>query len=394
MGLTFFSFGNAVQGSTFLTADGAEEFHITVRTSEGADFSYEMDELHESYENALRALGLSADTQAFSRFFLGDIVNQKELLVRSRAFETARQGAVSAIQQCPISGGSVSLYAYHVRKEGLPFPKEIVSPDMEGWRNGALVRGRAYSLFWVANLAGSGIFDSCAQATEVFGTFNTLLTERGMTLYDNAVRTWVYVRDIDNHYRGMVEARKSFFLEHGLTSKTKYISSTGIEGSAREMNALVQLDAIAIGGLRAEQFVRMEAHDHLSPTIRYGVTFERGMRLRFGDRSHLYISGTASVDRNGRTLYASDVRRQTRRALENVRALLTPHGADLADLAYVVAYLRSFKDGKRVMEVVETELPPQVPCLFVIGAVCRPAWLVEFEGVGIIPDDTNYPPFL
>jgi enamine deaminase RidA (YjgF/YER057c/UK114 family) len=138
----------------------------------------------------------------------------------------------------------------------------------------------------------------------------------------------------------------------------------------------------------------MEALDHLSPTIRYGVTFERGMRIRFGDRSHLYVSGTASIDKDGRTLYASDVRMQTRRALENVRALLAPHGADLHDLAYVVAYLRSFKDGKLVMDIVKTELPPEVPRLFVVGAVCRPAWLVEFEGVGIIPDRTDFPPFL
>lgn len=394
MGLTFLSLGDTVQGSSFATKDGDEEFHITVRTNEGTDFNCELEALYESYTNALHALGLTTDTQTFSRFYIGDIVNQKELLVRSRVFETARLGAVSVVQQCPVNGGSVVLYAYHVRRGGLFYPKEIICPDVDGWRNGALVRGRTYSLLYAANLTGGGIFDSCAQATEVFGAFNALLNERGMTLYDNAVRTWVYVRDIDNHYRGMVEARKSFFLEHGLTSKTKYISSTGIEGSFRDVNALVQLDALAIGGLCNEQFVRMEALDHLSPTIRYGVTFERGMRIRFGDRSHLYISGTASIDHDGRTLYASDVRRQTHRTIENVKALLASQGAGLTDMACLVCYLRDFKDEKRVMDIVREEIPPDIPCLYVIGAVCRPGWLVEFEGVGIIPDRTDFPPFL
>ncbi len=45
------------------------------------------------------------------------------------------------------------------------------------------------------------------------------------------------------------------------------------------------------------------------------------------------------------------------------------------------------------MEVLEGDLPPQIPLLLLEGSVCRPSWLVELEGVALIPDKTDYPPF-
>ena len=80
--------------------------------------------------------------------------------------------------------------------------------------------------------------------------------------------------------------------------------------------------------------------------IKYGVTFERGLRVRFGDRSHLYISGTASIDKNGDVIHVSDVKNQRRQTLDNVKALLSPHGARLKDMAYIIVYLRSLKIKK------------------------------------------------
>ncbi len=167
----------------------------------------------------------------------------------------------------------------------------------------------------------------------------------------------------------------------------------GIEGYSREVNSLVAFDAYAIKNLKQEQIIRMEAPENLSPTIKYGVTFERGTRVRFGDRSHLHISGTASIDKNGKVMYLSDVKKQTKRTIDNIKALLAPHGADFNDMAYLIAYIRNFKDRNKVLEVLKKEIPANIPLLLLEGAVCRPAWLVELEGVGIIPDSNDFPEF-
>lgn len=390
---TFFSIGKYVRGSNFGISGGTEEIFLTIDSSEEISFSHELNNLYDTYMMAMEECGLSEDTQIFSRFYISDIANQKEILKRSKIFNVLRNGAVSVIQQCPVYGGDVSMLVYHIKMDNSTLKREVFTYDNENRRNGALINGNHYDLLWIANFYGIGDFDSYKQTSEIFQSFNKIIRDNGMNLLDNAIRTWVYVRDIDNHYKGMVEARKAFFEKHGLNPETRYIASTGIEGFSKEVNSLVAFDAYAVKNLRPEQIVRMEAIENLSSTIKYGVTFERGIRVRYGDRSHLHISGTASIDKNGKIMHISDVRKQTQRTLDNIRALLAPHGAKLNDMAYLIAYVRNFKDRNKVMEVVEKEIPANIPFIFLEGAVCRTAWLVELEGVGIIPDSNDFPPF-
>jgi len=389
----FFSKRDVVRGSSFDTPGGVTEFYLTIDTKEERYFTDELNSIYKTYREAQEAYDLTNDTLVFSRFYISDIANQKEILRESDIFKAMRHGAVSVIQQCPVYGGDVSLLMYHIKHDHAPLDKTIQTYDGENRRNGALIRGGHYDMLWVANFYGVGPFDSYRQTTEIFESFNAILADNDMTLLDNAVRTWVYVRDVDNHYKGMVDSRRAFFEKHGLTPETRYIASTGIEGFSREVNSLVAFDAYALSNLAPGQIVRMEAIDNLPPTIAYGVTFERGTRLRFGDRSHLHIAGTASIDKNGDILHVGDVRMQTERTLDNIRALLSPHGAGLNDMAYIIGYVRNLKDRDKVREILDREIPKNIPLLLLEGAVCRPAWLVELEGVAIIPDSNEFPPF-
>jgi len=390
----FFSLGKYVKGSSFSIDKGAKEYYFTIDSKEDISFVHELNNIYDTYRMAMKECDLSDDTLVFCRFYISDIANQKDILREHDIYkELSRASAVSVIQQCPVSGGDVNLLMYHVRPNGDKLVKNIYNFDNENRRNGVLIHGKNYDMLWAANFYGVGPFDSHIQTTEIFESFNDILDDNGMTLLDNAVRTWVYVRDVDNHYKGMVESRKAFFEAHGLTPETRYIASTGIEGFSKEVNSLVAFDAYAMKNLQPEQIVRMEALENLSPTIKYGVTFERGTRIRYGDRSHLHISGTASIDKDGKVLHLHDVKKQTRRTLENLRALLNPHGAELKDMAYIIGYVRNLKDWKKVMSVVRDEVPDNIPFLLLEGAVCRPSWLIELEGVAIVPDDTGFPPF-
>lgn len=393
MNPTYTALTDLITCSSFYTAEGAEEIFIKIESREESSFQRELDTLYENYCLAVEQCGLSEDTLVFGRFYVSDIANEKDILRASRVFQALRKGAVSTIQQCPVDGGSLNLLVYHIKQNGNGLKKEVFTFDDEHRRNGALIHGTSYDLLWAANFYGTGAFDSYSQTREIFQSFNAVLDANNMTLLDNAVRTWLYVRDVDNHYAGMVNARREYFETEGLTPDTRYIASTGIEGFSKEVDSLVSFDACAIGNLKPEQIVRMEAPENLSPTIDYGVTFERGTRIRFGDRSHLHISGTASIDKHGDVMHIGDPRGQAERTVENVQALLEPHGAGLKDMAYIIAYIRNLKDRNKVMDVLSHELPDHVPFLLLEGAVCRPSWLVELEGVGIIPDRTEYPDF-
>ena len=387
--------GSHTRCSTFSAAAGCDESFLSIATTEGLSFSEALAELSGRYSSALDRAGLSDATAVFCRIFLSDILNQKTLLLKSALCGRLRAScALSIIEQRPVGGGPVALLAYHIRDPKGALTKQWLYPSSDGWRNDMIVRGRSYSLLLTANHTGGEPCNAYAQTKTIFDSLNSLVEQNGMRLRDNGIRTWVYVRDLDNHYTDMVRARREFFAEHGLTEKTRYLASTGILGMTYSPEKIVSVDSLSVGGLAAGQIVRMEALSHLRPTILYGVTFERGLRVRFGDRSHLYISGTASINSQGEVLHEGDAALQTRRAVENVRALLEAQSATLDDLAYVIAYVRNGHDRQQVRKVLDEELGVGTPLVFAEAAVCRPAWLMELEGVAIIRDRSEFAPFL
>jgi len=378
--------------SRFRSANGHDEYFILIRSKREPRFDIALDNVLRDYRLVLERNGLSRDTQVLSRYVLSDIQNQKDVLERSALFGFASAGAYAIIGQPPaFRGGGLYFLAYHI--VGPMGRKREMDIGGKRHRNALTLTGDSYTMLYTGAFSGTAVLDSAKQTDEVFGAYNALLRAKGMTLFDDCWRTWIYCRDIDNHYAGMVEARKRMFIEEGLTEKTRYIASTGIEGKSLEVGSLVTMDALAVGGMKAEQAERMEALDHLCPTHIYGVTFERGQTLKFGDRAHHHISGTASIDTKGDVLHLGDVMRQTDRALDNVEALLASKGASLADMAYFIVYMRNPSEIMKVRESIYRRISRDAPILFVEGSVCRPSWLVEVEGMAIAPAKEPYPDF-
>ena len=388
------SVGETIQCSCFSTCAGCDEWYIAIRTKEATSGPKVLGELAKSYSLALAHNSLSDETAVLSRLFVSDIMNQKDAIAASPLFSRLKNGALSIIEQKPVAGGPYSLLSYHVRDKGRSINKKQINHSPDDLRNNLVLQGGNYTMLMTANFSGDGPFDAYTQTGSIFDAMNSLIEQHGMNLLDNGIRTWIFVRDVDIHYKNMVRSRREFFARHGLTDKTRYLASTGILGVSCVPEKIVSIDSISIGGLQPGQIIHMEAPENLSPTILYGVTFERGLRVRFGDRSHLHISGTASINNTGDVMHPGDPAKQTKRTIENIRALLAKHGATLKDMAYVIAYVRNFHDREAVGRVLKAEIGRRVPLIFAEAAVCRPTWLVELEGTAIIPDKTGFPPFI
>jgi enamine deaminase RidA (YjgF/YER057c/UK114 family) len=381
--------------SRFSTAVGCEEFFMTVRTRPGIDFTTALDELSREYAAVVDREGLSDASVVFSRLFVSDFVNQQELLGTSPFHKRLLEGALSIIGQKPLGGGQLSLFSYHIRRQGNKFlaKKATRAPGPDDYSNRCVASLENYRLLYTANDLNGFRSGAYEQTKEIFDSLRDRIDENGMNLLANTIRTWIFVRDIDNQYNDMVRARREYFTAHGLTDKTRYLASTGIQGAGASAATLVAVDSLSIGGLKSGQIVRMEAPANLSPTILYNVTFERGLRVRFGDRSHLYISGTASVNDKGMVMHKGDVKMQTRRTVENLRALLREQQATAKDLAYLLVYLRNFHEWPLVEDVLRDEIGGDTPLIPFEAKVCRPAWLVEMEGVAVVPDANSFPAF-
>ncbi len=128
-----------------------------------------------------------------------------------------------------------------------------------------------------------------------------------------------------------------------------------------------------------------EAYDYESK-----VSFVRGMRVELDNCIMLYISGTASVDEDGRSIHPGDLKAQTRRMFTNIKALLESEGADWHDIVRTTCYLADFRHYDEFNEVrnafYEEEGLDPVPASTCIEArICRPDLLVETEAIAMIP---------
>lgn len=131
-----------------------------------------------------------------------------------------------------------------------------------------------------------------------------------------------------------------------------------------------------------------EAYDYPLPS-----SFTRGLSVsvRAGQRI-LWISGTASIDDHGATVYAGDFRAQTWRTFRNIARLLAAEGASWRDIVRTTCYLRDIERDYDEFNKVRTlyyrclGLDPLPASTGIQARLCRSDLLIEIEAFAILAD--------
>ena len=378
--IPFESLGVSVQLSSFCPEGGAGEWHAMLHVEPRGDlFQSQYDRLIEAERQLLSRDDIRGARVIFKRYFLSDGTNQQPLM-----HDEPDTCTVSYIQQPPLDGSKLALWLYLQRGTEVE--------DRADGMGSTLVRHNGYEHLWTMGMTvpeGS----SYAQTRTLLEDYEQLLAGREATMEANCIRTWFFVRDVDTSYKGMVVARRENFEREGLSRSTHYIASTGIGGNPSDPRAVIQFGSYALKGFRPEQQQYLYALSHLNRTDEYGVTFERGTRMTYGDRSHLIISGTASIDHRGEVLHVGDIEQQTLRMWENVEALLSEGGGSFSDVMQIVVYLRDISDYDVVSRMFRERLP-EIPTVFTLAPVCRPSWLIEMECIAVtLEGNKDFPDF-
>lgn len=357
--------GSMAEISKFEVEGGVTEYHVMVHaTRPEQSFQEQLDAVLNAYYNLIDT-ELKGASSVIKRYFLSDAANQYDTLLASVL--EAPACACSVVEQAPLNGTKVALWAYLLTDIGAgSFNEELYR-----------VQHGAYTHLW-GGTSVSHAPSSEEQTSLLLKHYVMQLLSNGGHLADDCIRTWFFVQNVDVNYAGVVKARNEEFFTQNLTSKTHFISSTGINGRNADPSVLVQLDTYAVLGLKPEQIKFLYAPTHLNPTYEYGVSFERGTRVDYGDRRQVFISGTASIDNKGNILHVGDIRRQTERMWENVDALLSEAECGFEDVGQMIVYLRDVADYAVVNEMFEKRFPG-IPRVIVHAPVCRPGWLIEME---------------
>ncbi len=202
------------------------------------------------------------------------------------------------------------------------------------------------------------------------------LAAAGMDTHSIA-RTWFYIDDILGWYGDFNRVRSEIYSAEGFFDR--YLpASTGIGGSNPDHAAVV---ACVLGIQAKGEAVRVrEIPSPLQcPAMSYGSSFSRAAEVVTPDCRCVLVSGTASIDSEGRTAHQGDVDAQIAYTLEVVGAILESKDMDFGDVTRGNAYFRNPADAVHLKRHAERHglLAPQV--VVSQNDVCRDDLLFELE---------------
>jgi 2-iminobutanoate/2-iminopropanoate deaminase len=185
-----------------------------------------------------------------------------------------------------------------------------------------------------------------------------------------------------------------------------FIDLRGLSGG--EYEELRQLGMISNGGEllpplaspKERELTRIPRHAISAPEVlneafhyQRPASFTRGLRIPLGAMTLLLISGTASVDEEGRTVHGGDFRAQCWRTYRNITRLLEAEGATWHDIVRCSCYLRDIERDYPAFNEVRTAfftwlgLDPLPASTGIQARLCREDLLVEIEAIAMIPSD-------
>jgi enamine deaminase RidA (YjgF/YER057c/UK114 family) len=300
----------------------------------------------------------------------------------SDTFEVLRSGLedfsgsadwpISLLDGSPAPGGGVAGVQLHL-VEGAPvqtirLEDEVVGRAFED-------EGARYCV-----LGGVGPYDPVAhpaeQTTATLLRLEEALQSQGMEL-KNLARTWFFLDHILGWYGQFNAARTEIFRKRGIFQG--YVpASTGIGGRNHRGSALM---ASALAMLpRAEGLGVAEIPSPLQcPAEDYGSSFSRAAEMTGPGFRRVLVSGTASIDPEGRTAHPGQVQAQMIRTIEVVRAILESRGMEYGDTIRGNAYFNNAGNAEALAPLLRDYGVPLERLLVSRNTVCREDLLFEME---------------
>ena len=99
----------------------------------------------------------------------------------------------------------------------------------------------------------------------------------------------------------------------------------------------------------------------------------------------IYVSGTLSIDTNGETMFAGDMKGQTRYVIEQIKLTLEAAGASLEDIAYNMIFVKRVSDYAALNEVYSEYFGKNPPARYcIVSELVRDEFLVEISSIAHI----------
>lgn len=334
----------------------------------------------------------NAGAQIIHERIFGNIEIYKNLLeVRNQSIRRSfpkDPGLVTYIEgkSCygnPLAGIQLRSFCPSKGKEPVKVIREGDIPRGRVWnRNGAM-------FLQFQSLHGgdsSNVQNRREQAEKMFRKAEALLKSEGAS-YRDVVRTWIYVEDILDWYDEFNLARNTCYTDFGLFRNVDLNhaedifspASTGIAGK-NPVGASTIMDLLAVAQRsKAEIQIRMLPGIRQRSPHRYGSAFSRATCVVEPEGKWIFVSGTASIDEKGETVYIGDFSSQVKHTIEVLDALIHSEGSSFSDLCEATVFLKKKSDFSLYQKTAESLGLSTIPAVYLVADVCRDELLFELD---------------
>jgi enamine deaminase RidA (YjgF/YER057c/UK114 family) len=309
----------------------------------------------------------------------------RAVALRQAGFDSS--GPVTFVEGAPPWGeGLAGLVVHAVERGALEGDRWIVRDGGAtmgvGWRGG----GAAYLCLQGLNGAGcdGNVPGPGAAAARAIRQADTLLHAAGMT-YRDVARTWFYLDGILEWYDDFNAVRTKTYGDLGMDGENGLPASTGV--GARSLGGhRCTLDLLAVARTRAGhppvRFV--DGVEQGAPRC-YGSSFSRAAVIDLPGGSLIQVSGTAAIDRVGRSLSPGDASGQAERTLDAIEGLLASERASLRDACAATAFVKCPEDARTFWRTLVSRGLEDLPVVCVVADICRPELLFELDAEAVLP---------
>ena len=210
------------------------------------------------------------------------------------------------------------------------------------------------------------------QTRAVFTLMERALEAAGLG-FEDVARTWFYNHAMLEWYREFNEVRTAFFWDHGVFDRL-VPASTGI-GGANAAGAALTAGVLAVRGAKAA----LVPSPLQCPAPNYGSSFSRAVEIAAGTGRFLTVSGTASIDPAGNSVFIGDMDRQVELTLDVVHAILASRGMDWKDVCRGIGYFKRLEDAPALGRALAARGIAPLPLISANTDICRDELLFEME---------------
>lgn len=214
------------------------------------------------------------------------------------------------------------------------------------------------------------------QARMVLDTLKKCLERHGFD-FTQTVRTWFYNDRITEWYGDFNRVRNGFFEEAGVFAGI-VPASTGI-GAGNSRGAALVGNLIAVRPKNDLVKITAVASPLQDSALNYKSSFSRAIELEYPAGRLLMISGTASIDRRGRTRHAGNAAAQIELTMAVVAALLRSRGMGWANALRGIAYFKNSAGPALLREYCRRRNLPCRNLAVAFTDMCRDDLLFEIE---------------